>query len=88
MTTKRQLVNLLATKNTQLSPKQIITIVDTIINFLTKVLVKGQRVEIRGFGAFSIRKRTVKILRNPKTNQVLPPASLYRVYYRPSKNIF
>lgn len=88
MTTKRQLINLLATKNTQLSIKQIQNIVDVIINFLTASLINNQRVEVRGFGAFTIRKRAAQVVRNPKTNQVISSACMNRVYYRPSKNIF
>jgi integration host factor subunit beta len=88
MTTKRQLINLLAAKNGQLSIKQIQNIVDVVINFLTASLVNDQRVEVRGFGAFTVRKRAAQVVRNPKTNQVISSACINRVYYRPSKNIF
>ena len=88
MTTKRQLINLLAVKNTQLSIKQVQDIVDIILNFLTMSLVNRKRVEVRGFGAFTIRKRTAQLMRNPKTNQIISSAGLNRVYYSPSKNIF
>ncbi len=88
MTTKRQLINLLTAKNTQLSIKQVQDIIDVIINFLTTSLINRQRVEVRGFGAFTIRKRNAQVTRNPKTNQVISSTGMNRVYYRPSKNIF
>ncbi len=88
MTTKKQLISLLAVKNTQLSIKQSQAIIDVIINFLTTSLVNRKRIEIRGFGAFTVRKRAAQLVRNPKTNQFISSVGMNKVYYRPSKNIF
>jgi integration host factor subunit beta len=88
MTTKKQLISLLAVKNTQLSIKQSKAIIDVIINFLTASLVSKKRIEIRGFGAFTVRKRAALLVRNPKTNQLIPSDETNKIYYRPSKNIF
>ena len=88
MATKKQLINLLTTKNDQLSTKQVLEITDVIIKYLSSALINGQRIEIRGFGAFSIRKRNSPYIRNPQTNKIIQTTSMNRIYYRPSKNIF
>lgn len=87
MTTKRQLANLLTAKNKQLSVSQSSQIIDVVVGFLAEALERKQRIEVRGFGAFSIRSRVAKTIRNPKTNELLPVTDLQRVYFRPSKNI-
>ena len=55
--TKSQLISLLAEKNPHLFMRDVERIVDTIFEEITAALVKGDRVELRGFGAFSIKSR-------------------------------
>lgn len=65
--TKRQLIERLTQKVQGLSAEDAKLVVDTIFQAMTEALVKGYRIEIRGFGSFEIRKRRPKLARNPKT---------------------
>lgn len=67
--TKSELVQLLAEKNPHLYLRDVEKIVDTIFEEITKALVKGNRVELRGFGAFSIKQRAARTGRNPRTGE-------------------
>ena len=67
--TKSELVEKVALKNTKLPAKVVETIVDTIFNCITNGLVRDERVEIRGLGSFSIKKRMAREARNPKTGE-------------------
>ncbi|MDO8462233.1 MAG: integration host factor subunit beta [Deltaproteobacteria bacterium] len=64
---KSDLVVSLDKKMSHLSHRDVDTIVDTIFNRMTEALVKGDRIEIRGFGTFEIRVREPRLGRNPKS---------------------
>jgi integration host factor subunit beta len=64
---KSDLVHRIYRQNRHLSPRDAGNIVDTILDEITAALVRGGRVEIRGFGAFSVRQRKARPGRNPKT---------------------
>lgn len=72
---KSDLVSKLATKNPQLYVRDIEVIVDTIINEMADALVRGDRVEIRGFGAFSVKDREARTGRNPRTGESVEVAA-------------
>lgn len=65
--TKSDLIQKLADANPHLFLRDVEKIVDTIFNEMTKALVRGDRVELRGFGAFSIKDRKARVGRNPRT---------------------
>lgn len=67
--TRSELVQILAEKNPHLYLRDIETIVDTFFEDITQALVKGDRVELRGFGAFSAKKREARVGRNPRTGE-------------------
>lgn len=67
--TKSELVAKLANKNPQLYIRDVETIVDTIIDEMSNALVRGDRVELRGFGAFSVKEREARMGRNPRTGE-------------------
>lgn len=56
-----------------------------IIECLSNTLSNGHRVEIRGFGSFSVRKRDKRIARNPKTGKSISVKTKYHPYFRASK---
>jgi len=66
---KSDLVESLADRLKNLSKKEVDLIVDTIFNRMTESLVKGERIEIRGFGSFEVRVRGARQGRNPKTGE-------------------
>lgn len=67
--TKSELIQMLAERNPHLYMRDIEKIVDTIFDEITGALVRGDRVELRGFGAFSIKKRDARTGRNPRTGE-------------------
>lgn len=65
--TKSELIQRLAERNPHLYMRDVERIVDTIFDEITAALAKGDRVELRGFGAFSVKKREARTGRNPRT---------------------
>ncbi|HHU94429.1 MAG TPA: integration host factor subunit beta [Alcaligenaceae bacterium] len=73
--TKSELIALLASRNEQLASKDTELTVKTILDAMTAALANGQRIEIRGFGSFSLSTRSSRVGRNPRSGeQVLVPA--------------
>ncbi|WP_435640826.1 integration host factor subunit beta [Micavibrio aeruginosavorus] len=67
--TKSELIQKLAERNPHLYMRDVEKIVDTIFEEITKALVVGDRVELRGFGAFSVKEREARTGRNPRTGE-------------------
>lgn len=65
--TKSDLVAAVAQKRKDLSKKDIELVVNTIFESMTRSLIQGERIEIRGFGSFTVKHRDARIGRNPKT---------------------
>ena len=59
--------------------------VNQLINHISDSLLEKNRVEIRGFGTFSSRRRSVRLARNPKTGTSITVGSKFYTYFRPSK---
>ena len=59
--------------------------VNQLISFISDSLLEKNRVEIRGFGSFSSRHRSVRLARNPKTGTSITVGSKFYTYFRPSK---
>jgi len=59
--------------------------VNQLIKLISDSLLKKNRVEIRGFGTFSSRYRSVRLARNPKTGTSITVGSKFYTYFRPSK---
>ncbi len=65
--TKSELIQQLAEENPHLYQRDIERIVSTIFNEIGAALAEGKRVELRGFGAFSVKERESRVGRNPRT---------------------
>ena len=73
--TKSELIALLASRYPQLAARDTDIAVKTVLDAMTQALVNGQRIEIRGFGSFSLSMRSSRIDRNPKSGEkVMVPA--------------
>ena len=59
--------------------------VNQLINLISDSLLEKNRVEIRGFGTFSSRQRSIRLARNPKTGTSITVGSKLYTYFRPSK---
>ena len=64
---KSELVQRIATRNPHLYQRDVENIVNAILDEITHALTRGDRVELRGFGAFSVKKRDPRVGRNPRT---------------------
>ncbi len=67
--TKSELIQRMAERNPHLYLRDVETIVNTIFDEIIQALVNGDRVELRGFGAFSVKKRAARVGRNPRTGE-------------------
>ena len=65
--TKSELIAILAEQNHHLVQHDVESIVSTIFDEISDALARGDRVELRGFGAFSVKKRGARLGRNPRT---------------------
>jgi integration host factor subunit beta len=70
--TKSELIAGLAADNPHLRGADVETIVGTIFDEITAALSRGSRVELRGFGAFTVKRREARTGRNPRTGEAVP----------------
>jgi integration host factor subunit beta len=70
--TKSELIAGLAADNPHLRGADVETIVSTIFDEITAALSRGSRVELRGFGAFTVKRREARTGRNPRTGEAVP----------------
>lgn len=66
---RSELIQKIAAENPHLSQRDVERIVTTIFDEITDALAAGNRVELRGFGAFSVKKRDARTGRNPRTGE-------------------
>jgi len=85
--TKSELIRALAKKHPHLFQKDTTALIDTILSEITDALSSGDRVELRGFGSFSVRERKPRQARNPKTNEVVNLPSRKVTYFRAGKEL-
>ncbi len=85
--TKSELIALLADRFPQLALRDADFAVKTVLDAMTQSLANGQRIEIRGFGSFSLSSRASRVGRNPKSGeQVMVPAK-YVPHFKPGKGL-
>ena len=85
--TRSELVERIAAKVPNLTIKDIDRIVDVIFNRLVSALADGDRVELRGFGAFSVRERQPRIAINPKNKNTVSVPAKKIVHFKTGKEL-
>ena len=83
---KSELVQRIAKASPHLYERDAEQIVDAVLDEITKALSQGDRVELRGFGAFVVKHRRSRIGRNPKTGVKVSISQKYAVSFRASKD--
>ena len=83
--TKSDLVEQLAARFGQLTHRDAEYAVKTILDALSKALVRGHRVEIRGFGSFSVNRRPPRIGRNPRSGESVAIPEKRVPHFKPGK---
>jgi integration host factor subunit beta len=85
--TKSELIELLAVKNSHLNHKDVELAVKSLLEQMSLSLATGQRIEIRGFGSFSLHYRPPRMGRNPKTGDSVALAAKYVPHFKPGKEL-
>ena len=85
--TKSELIAKLAAANPHLFQRDIERIVSTIFDEITEALANGDRVELRGFGAFSVKQRGARVGRNPRTGEAVQVSEKYIPYFKTGKQL-
>ena len=68
---RSELIQKIADENPHLYQRDVERIVNTIFEEVTDAMARGDRVELRGFGAFSVKKRDARVGRNPRTGETV-----------------
>jgi integration host factor subunit beta len=85
--TKSELIETIAFKQTQLAQKDVDLAVKNIIDYMSQSLEKGERIEVRGFGSFSLHHRKKRLGRNPKTGAKVSLPAKYVPHFKPGKDL-
>lgn len=84
---KSELVQMIADKNPHLYHRDVENIVNAILDEITDALAGGNRVELRGFGAFSVKNRPARIARNPKTGDKVSVDEKWVPFFKTGKEL-
>ncbi len=85
--TKSELIERLISRHEQLSVKDVELAVKTMLDHMTEALSGGERIEIRGFGSFSLHYRAPRVGRNPKTGQAVELDAKFVPHFKPGKDL-
>jgi integration host factor subunit beta len=85
--TKSELIEIMADKLSHLSAKDVEQAIKEILEMMAQTLSKGERIEIRGFGSFSLHYRAPRLGRNPKTGESVELTGKYVPHFKPGKEL-
>ncbi|MHA1152471.1 MAG: integration host factor subunit beta [Alphaproteobacteria bacterium] len=83
--TKSELIQRIAELNPHLYHRDVERIVTTIFEEISEALARGDRVELRGFGAFSVKQRDARVGRNPRTGAAVQVAEKHIPFFKTGK---
>ncbi|KPP81181.1 MAG: integration host factor beta subunit HimB [Oceanicaulis sp. HLUCCA04] len=84
---KSELIEKLAAANPHLFQRDVERVVNTIFEEITQALERGERVELRGFGAFSVRNRPPRQGRNPRTGDAVSVKEKHVPFFKTGKEL-
>jgi integration host factor subunit beta len=85
--TKSELIERMTDNQEQLSVKDVELAVKSILEHMSQVLASGERIEVRGFGSFSLHYREPRMGRNPKTGEMVELKGKYVPHFKPGKEM-
>jgi integration host factor subunit beta len=85
--TKSELIGLLASKQSQLEYRDVELAVKELIEHMSAALADGERIEVRGFGSFSLHYRPPRVGRNPKTGDTVRVPDKHVPHFKPGKEL-
>jgi integration host factor subunit beta len=84
---KSQLIDNLAKKFSHVPENDVVETVNRIVKLMSDSLASGQRIEIRGFGSFSLHYRPPRNAHNPKTGEKMITQAKYSPHFKPGKEL-
>ncbi len=84
---KSELIQQIAEDNPHLYQRDVERIVSTLFEEITAALARGDRVELRGFGAFSVKNRDARMGRNPRTGESVPVPEKAVPFFKAGKEL-
>lgn len=85
--TKSELIDLLSADQNQLGYRDVELAVKVILESLTSALSSGERIEVRGFGSFTLHHRRARVGRNPKTGNSVTVPDKHVPHFKPGKEL-
>lgn len=85
--TKSELIERIAARQDQLSPKDVEMAVKMIMEEMARALINNRRIEIRGFGSFCLHYRAPRTGRNPKTGSAVELPGKWVPHFKPGKDL-
>ena len=85
--TKSELIESLVWKQSQLGYRDVELAVKTMLEHMGQTLASGERIEIRGFGSFSLHYRPPRVGRNPKSGDAVSLPAKYVPHFKPGKEL-
>ena len=82
---RSELIQKIADDNPHLYQRDVERIVNTIFEEITNAMARGDRVELRGFGAFSVKKRDARVGRNPRTGDAVEVEEKHVPFFKTGK---
>jgi integration host factor subunit beta len=85
--TKSELIEVLARRQSHLKADDVDLAVKTLLEMMSDALARGDRIEIRGFGSFSLHFRPARVGRNPKTGDSVALEGKHVPHFKPGKEL-
>ncbi len=85
--TKSELIDVLSAEQKQLGYRDVELAVKVILESLTSALSGGERIEVRGFGSFTLHHRRARVGRNPKTGNSVTVPNKHVPHFKPGKEL-
>ncbi len=82
---RSELIQKIADENPHLYQRDVERIVNTIFDEVTSAMARGDRVELRGFGAFSVKQRDARVGRNPRTGETVSVEEKHVPFFKTGK---
>ncbi len=84
---KSQLIMRLAKQNPHLVHREVERLVNAIFETIAAALARGDRIELRGFGSFTVKEHAPRVGRNPRTGETIDVAAKLHSYFRSGKEL-
>ena len=85
--TKREIIEELLARRRSFTHRESETIVNAMFDAMANSLMRGERIEIRGFGSFGVKERRARQGRNPKTGEAVALAGKHVPHFKPGKDL-